>query len=344
MRLSDLENFFEAAKTKPEHIRTVCRDLLHIRSYEPKPNRLLPARLLNGLPLLRKDFESVLTVVDTKVSEDAQSQKFLFALKDGRTIESVLLPREACCVSCQVGCAVGCVFCTTGQSGLIRQLDPIEIIAQAAYAIGLRPSTKRVVFMGMGEPSHNLGAVMRAVDFLAEFGELKYKDLVISSVGDRRLFKTLMDRRIKPALALSLHSTQDSVRRKLLPNAPAVPVGELFQLGEEYARAGKYPIQYEWTLIDGVNDSQEEISNLKELLKNRYAMINFIAYNPVPGSSFKRPPRKKMLSIIRDLRNSGCIATIRDSAAQGIEGGCGQLRARHIKTEVLAPMVPILKE
>ncbi|HAW44966.1 MAG TPA: rRNA methyltransferase [Sutterella sp.] len=329
MRLEDFYKICEHTGAKSAHVRLLARGLLR-GTLKARANLPFPKALEDRLPDICEAFEKTLKPLDVRASEDLSSKKFLFELPDGNTIESVLLPRDAFCVSTQVGCAVGCLFCQTGTTGLIRQLDALEIIAQVAFALRERPSTKRVVFMGMGEPSHNLKNVLDSVDFLADFGEFAHKELVISSVGDKRLFDTLMTRKIKPALAISLHTTDDNLRAKLLPKAPKIPIADLFEAAERYATLSHYPIQFEWTLMEGVNDSEADIERLIALLKNRFAMVNFIAYNPGSLSRFSRPSREKMVEIVKRVRASGAIATIRDSAAQTIDGGCGQLRARVI--------------
>ena len=243
-------------------------------------------------------------------------------------MESVLLPRKGVCVSTQMGCAVGCVFCMTGQGGLIRQLTDLEIAAEVALARKLRPETKKVVFMGMGEPSHNLEAVMRVVDLLGTYGEFGHKDLVVSTVGDRRLFAALDKSAVKPALAVSLHTVDDEKRKKLLPHGTQMSVDELIEAADQWAKKTGYPAQIQWTLIEGINDSTAEIECLADKLHGRYMMVNFIPVNAVDGSPFKRPEREHAASLVRCLRSLGVIATLRDSAAQDVDGGCGQLRAR----------------
>ena len=129
------------------------------------------------------------------------------ALGGHQTIESVLLPGDGVCVSTQVGCAVGCRFCMTGRDGLTRQLRSAEIVAQVALARSRR-AIRRVVFMGMGEPAHNMENVLEAIDLLGTEGDLATKNLVFSTVGDPRAFERLPLGRVKPALALSLHTTR----------------------------------------------------------------------------------------------------------------------------------------
>ena len=210
----------------------------------------------------------------------------------------------------------------------MRQLGSAEIVAQVVEALKIRPDIKKVVMMGMGEPSHNLKEVLEAVNFLGDVLGLAHKEIVVSTVGDPRLFDAIRTNGVHPAVALSLHTTDDMKRRELLPKAPKIPAADLLAMTLDYAESTKYPAQIEWTLIEGVNDSAREVECLAELIKGRYAMVNFIAVNPVEGTGFKRPSNAHMQDLITILRRQGIIATIRDSAAQDIEGGCGQLRAR----------------
>src|SRR6185369_4520035 len=157
----------------------------------------------------------------------------------------------------QVGCAVGCVFCWTGREGLVRNLTSAEILAQVGLA-RRRQRVRRVVFMGMGEPSHNLPAVLEALSALGAEGGLAHKLLVFSTVGDRKVLDRLLENPVRPALALSLHTTDAELRARLLPRAPRVPPEELVELAEAYARRTTWPVQYQWTLIEDVNDGDAE--------------------------------------------------------------------------------------
>ncbi len=246
---------------KQEHIAHILRTWLHARPLESSRRRIehyLPLALRNALPELQDELASLARLHSEHPGSDTSS-RLLIALRDGQTVESVLLPGRSVaagapsgglCVSTQVGCAVACTFCKTGEGGLLRQMGSAEIAAQLALARSRR-AVNKVVFMGMGEPAHNLDAVMEAIDVMGLEGGIGHKNLVLSTVGDRRLFERLLARAegeadkkvVKPALALSLHTTQDSTRAALLPNAPRIPVEELLALSERYARATHYPTQ-----------------------------------------------------------------------------------------------------
>jgi 23S rRNA (adenine2503-C2)-methyltransferase len=256
----------------------------------------------------------------------------LLSLGDGQTLESVLLPPAGVCVSTQVGCAVGCVFCMTGRAGLLRQLGSAEIVAQVALARARR-SVRRVVFMGMGEPAHNLDNVLEAIELLGTEGGIGHKELVFSTVGDRRVFERLPQGVVKPALALSLHTSKAELRAELLPRAPRIDPAELVELGESYARRTTYPIQYQWTLLEGVNDGDDELEGIVRLLSGKYAVLNFIPYNRVDGLDFQRPSVERAAEMARWLHQRGVLTKLRRSAGQDIAGACGQLRARRIAGE-----------
>jgi 23S rRNA (adenine2503-C2)-methyltransferase len=187
---------------------------------------------------------------------------------------------------------------------------------------------KKVVFMGMGEPAHNLDNVMEAIELLGTAGGIGHKSLVFSTVGDHRVFERLPLGSVKPALALSLHSTDAGLRARLLPRAPRIDPGELVELGERYARTTGYPIQYQWTLIDGVNDHDAELDGIVRLLAGKYAVMNLIPYNTVDGLDFKRPDPQRAAAIARSLHQRGVLTKLRQSAGQDVDAGCGQLRAR----------------
>ncbi len=314
------------------HEDRVLRLWLHAMPQDSGRRRIesfLPRTLRDALPALAADLAGLARIASRNPAHDG-SERLLVTLGDARMIESVLLPKGGLCVSTQIGCAVGCVFCMTGQGGLQRQLGSAEIAAQVALARSVR-SVRKVVFMGMGEPAHNLDAVMEAIALLGTAGGIGHKELVFSTVGDVRAFERLLTLGagdVRPALAISLHSTQASKRAALLPRAPRIAPAELVDFGERYARATGYPIQYQWTLIDGVNDGAEEIEGIATLLAAKRAMMNLIPYNAVDGLALRRPSWERAAAITRSLNRRGVLTRLRRSAGQDVNAGCGQLRAR----------------
>ncbi len=329
MRIEDIRQRLRAHGAKPIHEQRVLRQWVRALPFDAgkrKPQDFLPLDLRALMPTLQAELAGLATLRSEHPGEDG-SARLLVALPDGQTVESVLLPRDGLCVSSQVGCAVGCVFCMTGKDGLIRQLGSAEIVAQVALA-RTRRQVSKVVFMGMGEPSHNMDNVMEAIDLLGTVGNIGHKNLVFSTVGDERVFERLPQGLVKPALALSLHTTRADLRAQLLPRAARLSPEALVELAEGYARATAYPIQYQWALIEGLNDTEEEIEGIVRLLKGKYALMNMIPYNTVDELDFKRPSWERAAEIARTLHRRGILTKLRQSAGQDVDGGCGQLRAR----------------
>jgi 23S rRNA (adenine2503-C2)-methyltransferase len=297
MRIEQLRQRLRDLGALPAHENRVLRNWLAALPLDQGSRRAaqLPKGLAEALPALADDLAALAGVRSEHAGGDG-SMRLLVQLAAGQTVESVLLPRDGVCVSTQVGCAVGCTFCMTGRDGLLRQLTSGEIVAQVVLA-RLRRPLKKVVFMGMGEPAHNLDNVLEAINLLGTAGGIGHKNLVFSTVGDRRVFERLPQRAVKPALALSLHSTDAAVREKLLPKAPRIDPAELVELADAYGRATGYPVQYQWTLIEGVNDSDEEVDGLVRLLKGRYGLMNFIPYNETEGLAFRRPAPERLAAM-----------------------------------------------
>ena len=341
MRIEQIRQRLRAHGAGPGHEYRVLRlwsQALPQGSGKRKPEDYLPLAVRHALPALEAELQGLARLRSEHPGADG-SARLLVELADGQTIESVLLPRNGLCVSTQVGCAVGCVFCMTGQGGLIRQLGSAEIVAQVALARSRRAVTK-VVFMGMGEPAHNLDNVIEAIELLGTAGNIGHKNLVFSTVGDRRVFERLPLATVKPALALSLHSTRADLRARLMPRAPCMDPDELVARGETYARATGYPIQYQWTLLAGINDGDDELAGIVRLLTGKFAILNMIPYNTVEGLDFARPPPERAAAIARSLQQRGILTKLRQSAGQDVQGGCGQLRARALA----GPVVPAAKK
>ncbi len=333
MRISDIHQRLADLGALPAHRGRVVRAWLQGKPLDAGTRRqhtehFLPLSVRHGLPQLAEELEALARVRSSHPAGDG-SARLLVDLADGQMVESVLLPRDGVCVSTQVGCAVGCRFCMTGKSGLLRQVSSAEIVAQVVLARRQRP-VKKVVFMGMGEPAHNLDNVLEAIDVLGTDGGIGHKNLVFSTVGDPRVFERLPQQRVKPALALSLHTTKAELREHLLPKAPKITPAELMELGETYAREVGYPIQYQWTLLKGINDGQDELDEILRLFKGKYAVLNLIPFNSLEGDDYQRPDGERIVQIVRYLHSRGVLTKVRNSAGQDVEGGCGQLRARAV--------------
>ena len=333
MQLTELNQRLADLGAKPQHIGRITRAWLQGKALDTgtkhqKTENFLPLTVREGLPAIASELDALARLRSEHPGADG-SARLLVELADKQMVESVLLPRDGLCISSQVGCAVACVFCMTGKSGLLRQLSSAEMVAQVALGRRFRP-VKKVVFMGMGEPAHNLDNVLEAIDLLGTEGGIGQRNLVFSTVGDPRVFERLPKQRVRPALALSLHTTDAELRQRLLPKAPRIDPEELVELGEAYARAIDYPIQYQWTLLKGINDSQEEMDNILRLFKGKFAVLNLIPYNSLEADDYQRPDGERIVEMVRYLHSRGVLTKVRNSAGQDVDGGCGQLRARAV--------------
>ena len=333
MQLSELNHRLAALGAKPQHIGRITRAWLQGKALDTgtkhqKTENFLPLTVREGLPAISASLEQLARVSTEHPGADGSS-RLLVELADRQMVESVLLPRDGLCISSQVGCAVGCTFCMTGKSGLLRQLSSAEMVAQVVLG-RRRRAVKKVVFMGMGEPAHNLDNVLEAIDLLGTEGGIGHRNLVFSTVGDPRVFERLPKQRVRPALALSLHTTDAELRQRLLPRAPRIDPEQLMELGEAYARAIDYPIQYQWTLRKGINDSQQEMDNILRLFKGKFAVLNLIPYNSLEADEYRRPEGERIVEMVRYLHSRGVLTKVRNSAGQDVDGGCGQLRARAV--------------
>ena len=339
MQIATLRHRLRTLGANPAHESHVLRRWLHAQPQDSGRRRIehyLPRALRDALPALSTELAALARLQSEHPAADGSS-RVLVALADGQTVESVLLPKGGLCVSTQVGCAVGCVFCKTGEGGLARQLGSAEIVAQVALA-RTRRAVRKVVFMGMGEPAHNLDAVMEAIDLLGREGGIGHKQIVLSSVGDARLFERLLALpagAVRPALALSLHSTDERRRAALLPRAPRLSVAAMVDDADRYARATGYPIQVQWVLLDGVNDGDDEVQGIVALLRGKHAILNMIPYNAVDGFAHRRPGAQRCEAIFRALNRRGVLTRLRQSAGQDVEAGCGQLRSRVIALQAV---------
>jgi 23S rRNA (adenine2503-C2)-methyltransferase len=333
MRIEQLQHRLSDLGAKPCHVDRLLRGWSQVGSYDrahSPAETFFPLALRNELPAIEAELDGLARLHSEHPAAEGVA-RLLVELADGQMVESVLLPRGALCVSTQVGCAVGCVFCMSGRNGLLRQLGSAEIVAQVVLA-RRRRTVSKVVFMGMGEPAHNLDNVLEAIQLLGTQGNIGHKNLVFSTVGDLRVFELLPQGVVKPALALSLHTTDAALRARLLPRATPIAIEELVERAEVYARATGYPVQYQWTLLEGINDSDAELERIAQLLSGKYAIMNFIPFNDVDGLAYCRPSAERAATMVHTLKQRGILAKLRDSAGQEIEGACGQLRARAAKT------------
>ena len=305
----------------------------------------LPEELRQKLSLIYRI--TALTPVHDSLSNDT-TKKYLYQLQDGRYIESVIIPastnvngnrstRQTLCVSSQVGCAYGCKFCASGLDGFARDLEPSEITGQLlAVEEESKKKINNVVFMGMGEPLANFKNLMHAIKIInAEWGlGIGARHITVSTSGLAPEIRAIADQPLQIRLAVSLHGASDKVREKIMPINKKYPINDLIESLQYYNSKKKHKITFEYILIHGINDSEEQAKSLAKTASSLRAKINLIPYNKVEGLHWERPPettQKKFLSI---LIKNGIQATLRKEKGHDIEAACGQLRLIKERSEM----------
>jgi 23S rRNA (adenine2503-C2)-methyltransferase len=291
----------------------------------------LRARLAGSLP-----FPTLVPVEETE-SREADARKTLFRLHDGETIESVemLYPdRATVCVSSQVGCPIGCPFCSTGQSGFVRNLRPGEIVEQVLFSSRhLRRQGRgvsRVVYMGMGEPLLNYDATMQSIRILHDergIG-LGARSFTVSTAGIAPAVDRLAEEGLQVNLAISLHAADDQTRDLLVPINRRYPIASLLAATRRYIEKTNRRVTFEVALIDGVNDSDSKADAVASLLSGLLCHVNLIPYNETPDSAARPSPPERVRAFVERLERRGLPVTVRNSLGTDIRAGCGQLRAR----------------
>lgn len=271
--------------------------------------------------------------------------KFGFSLADGHVIETVLIPEEernTLCVSSQVGCHMHCSFCLTGTMGFVRNLSPAEIVNQVCGArdfllqedpdslIGPAEVTN-IVFMGMGEPLNNLDNLLTAISILTEQKGLDFtgRRITVSTCGIvPKMLQLGSNSRVN--LAVSLHAIDNETRDSLMPVNKKYPIEDLLLACKEYPMPKRRRIMFEYTLLDGINDSDEEAYELARRLRDIPCKINLLAYNECEGLPYKSPSRDRMLVFQNILRKHHYSVFIRTSRGADISAACGQLASNQL--------------
>ena len=268
-----------------------------------------------------------------QISEDG-SRKYLLRYEDGTSVECVGMPsgnKLAVCVSSQAGCAMGCAFCATGAAGLTRSLTAAEIYDQVLHVRDdFDTRVTSVVFMGQGEPFMNYDATLTAMRRLNSPDGLGIgaRHLTVSTCGIIPAIKRFSHEPEQFTLAVSLHSAVQRTRNILMPGVRKFSLLHLYEVMGEYVdKTGRRPT-YEYALIRGINDTEDELGALCDFCRDNLAHVNIIQLNEVKGSRFKPSSVARAGEFVRRLANVGVEATIRQSRGQDIDGACGQLRQR----------------
>jgi 23S rRNA (adenine2503-C2)-methyltransferase len=309
------------------------------------------AEMTNLPAALRQTLESAydfsaLKLVKLQGSHDT-TRKFLWQLRSGDYIESVLIPasldlfgersdRFTLCLSTQVGCAYGCKFCASGLEGWKRNLTAGEIVAQI---IETERATKtrinNLVFMGMGEPLANYANLMKALHLInAPWGVgIGARHITISTSGLAPQIRELAEQPLQIRLALSLHGATDDVRQQIMPVNRKYPLAELLDACAEYQEKKRKMMTLEYILIEGVNDSTEQATLLAKHARRLHAKVNLIPYNTVEGLDWRRPTDFVIDRFAEILRGGDVTATVRREKGHDIDAACGQLRLKQLMAE-----------
>ena len=276
-------------------------------------------------------------LLDRLVSKDGSTSKFLFGLGDGSVIESVLMKYHhgnSVCISSQVGCRMGCNFCASTLGGLERNLTVSEMLGQI-YAIqnisGERVSN--VVVMGTGEPMDNYDNFVKFVKMLTdEHGyHISQRNVTVSTCGLVERIRQLADEQFSITLAISLHAPNDEARKKLMPVANKYSIAEIMDACDEYFGKTGRRVSFEYSLVQGVNDSSEFAKELGELLKGKNCHVNLIPVNPIKERDYKDSDSTFVQNFKMILEKLGINVTIRREMGRDIDAACGQLRRSYMK-------------
>ena len=267
--------------------------------------------------------------------------KHLWRLADGELVESVLIPTErrlTLCISSQAGCAMGCTFCATGWGGFSRQLTAGEIVSQ--YRASRRwaeehdhGSITNIVFMGMGEPLSNRKAVHPALTLLNHGYGVGARRITVSTVGVVPGILELAERPEQFGLAVSLHAPESELRRELIPLEKRHPLPELLEALRKFDEGGGRRITFEYTMIEGVNDSLDLAPKLADLAERVGAFVNLIPFNPIPYQDWGPTPDDRIAAFASILEARGVSAAVRETRGRDIDAACGQLRG-HVLTQI----------
>jgi 23S rRNA (adenine2503-C2)-methyltransferase len=293
---------------------------------------------------LATDFSiTSLTPIAVSQADHGLTTKTLYEMEGGHSVEAVVMrysDRTTLCISSQAGCPVGCPFCATGKFPFGRNLKSHEIVEQAIDAqrllLGEGRRLSHVVFMGMGEPMANYSSVVDAVRRLADpqLLGISPRRIVVSTSGLIPRIEQLAEEKIPVTLAISLHAARDELRDVLVPINRKYPVHDLVDAAQAYAAKTGRRVSYEWVMLAGVNDTEQDARELGALLRRKLAHVNLIPFNPVDGTPYHAPARSSIRAFREMVEAQGLNVTVRDTRGREADAACGQLHERVMRTAV----------
>ena len=301
--------------------------------YEEMTN--IPAALANQC---RERYSyTALRIVRMQESKTDGTRKYLFELADGNMVESVFMRYKhgnSVCISSQVGCRMGCRFCASTLDGLERNLSPSEMLDQI-YAISRHTGERvsNVVVMGSGEPMDNYDNLLRFIELLTDENGLhiSQRNVTVSTCGIVPKMRELADNKLQVTLAISLHAATDEKRRQLMPIANKYSLHELIEACDYYFKQTGRRISFEYSLVKGINDTDEDAGQLAALIGKLNCHVNLIPVNPVKERDYVQSERRAVEAFKNKLEKNGINVTIRREMGRDIDGACGQLRRRYME-------------
>ncbi len=335
LSLSDVRSLFAVWGYSEFHANRLWDYLYKQHVYQIQQMEELRPELVTRLKM-----ETTLSSLKEKTSVsslDGSTRKYLLCLADDETVETVLMTypdRATACISTQVGCAMGCVFCATGQMGFVRNLKAGEIVAQVLHVVrqceAAGDRLRNIVFMGMGEPLHNYESTMKAIDILTDDRGLAFgpRYITISTVGLPAAIRRLANDGRRINLAVSLHAATDEERNRIVPVGRRWTMDQLMEACRYYVAKREKRIFFEWALIAGKNDTENQALALAQLLQGLEAHVNLIPLNPTAGYEGLPSDDDAARRFQKILSQYGLPSTIRQRRGIDIDAGCGQLRTR----------------
>ena len=304
-----------------------------VRSYEEMGNvpKALRQLLEEKYPICAPE------VVRKQESQKDGTIKYLWRLSDGNCVETVLMRYHygnTVCISTEVGCRMGCAFCASTLGGLVRKLEPFEMLDQVLFTqVDSGLPISHIVLMGIGEPLDNFDNVMCFLELVnSEDGmNISMRHISLSTCGLVPMIDRLAEKKLQLTLSVSLHAPNDEVRNTIMPVNKAYPTEELLAACRRYYQATNRRISFEYAMIDGVNDSKENARELIRRLKGLPAHFNLIPLNHVEESPLKPSSRNAVQQFQKTLEDAGITATVRRTLGSDIDASCGQLRRKYTK-------------
>ena len=302
-----------------------------VRTYDEMTNlpQSLRGKLTENYPINAPE------VVRKQESQRDGTIKYLWKLSDGNCVETVLMRYHygnTVCISTEVGCRMGCAFCASTIGGLVRRLEPFEMLDQVLFTqVDSGLPVSHIVLMGIGEPLDNFDHVMRFLELVnSEDGmNISMRHISLSTCGLVPKIDELAKRKLQISLAISLHGPNDAIRDRIMPVNKAYPIDELLSACRRYYDATSRRIHFEYAMIDGVNDSEENARELLRRLKGLPAHVNMIPLNHVEESPLQPSSRKAVAQFQKILEDGGVTATVRRTLGGDIDASCGQLRRKY---------------